>query len=148
MPFCFPLTPVLRLRQSLEERERLRLAMIISRINQIDCQSDALDREKTQTCTRISDHLRLGMTAAELRLERARITSLNQAKKALTGQKTKLEQQRTEQQAALREAQRDRKTVENLRDQKLELYRRDCERRAQQAVDDLFGLRLARSQRS
>jgi flagellar export protein FliJ len=148
MAFHFPLQPVLRLRQSLEERERLRLAMIINCINQIDQQCEALDQDKMQTGGRISDHLQAGMAAVELRLERARIISLNQTKKALLQQKAKLEQQRNAQEATLREAQRERKTLEDLREHKLELYRRDWERHEQQRFDDLFGQRLGTSKQS
>jgi len=148
MAFNFPLKPVLRLRQSLEERERLRLGLIVHRINQVNQQSDALDREKTEARSCLVDQLQSGMTAAELRLERSRLASLNQAKKILLGQRANLEQQKNAQQEVLRVAQRSRKTLENLRDHKFEIYRQDSERRAQRVVDDLFGLRLARSERT
>jgi len=141
MSFHFPLQPVFRLRQSLEERERLRLAMIIGYLNQVNQLIEKLDQEKLRVASDLEERLKTGLTAAELQFELARKAALEQQKKGLRQQLAKLEEQRRAQEQAFREAQRKRKIVENLRDLKLELYRQEQARREQQRVDDLFGLR-------
>ncbi len=141
MPFHFPLQPVFRLRQSLEERERLRLAVIIGYINQVNQLIEKLDREKLRVSNGLEERLKAGMAAGELQFELARKAAIEQQKKALRQQLAKLEEQRAAQEQAFREAQRKRKIVENLRDLKLELYRQEEARREQQRVDDLFRLR-------
>ncbi|HXJ96865.1 MAG TPA: flagellar export protein FliJ [Terriglobia bacterium] len=141
MPFHFSLQPVFRLRQSLEERERLRLAMIIGYLNQLNQLIEKLDQEKLRLSSGLEDRLKAGITAGELQFELARKAALEQQKKGLRQQLAKLEEQRAAQKQAFREAQRKRKIVENLRDLKLELYRQEEARREQQRVDDLFGLR-------
>ena len=146
MAFHFPLKPILRLRHSLEERERLRLAMIINRINQLSRQGEQLAHERKQGGERIASNLATGMRAGELLLERSRLAAIDQTQKALAEHKAEVEQQRSGQEQALREAQRNRKTLENLRDHKFELYRLEQERRNQQRVDDLFGLRRVNSE--
>lgn len=141
MSFHFSLQPVFRLRQSLEERERLRLAMIIGYLNQLNQLIQQLDQERRQVSSGLEQRLKAGMTAGELHFELARKAALEQQKKGLRQQLAKLEEQRAAQEQAFREAQRKRKIIENLRDLKLELYRQEEARREQQRVDDLFGLR-------
>jgi len=141
MSFHFPLQPVFRLRHSLEERERLRLAMIIACLNQVNQLIEKLDQEKLRVASALEERLKSGMAAGELHFELARKAALEQQKKGLRQQLAKLEEQRAVQEQAFREAQRKRKIVENLRDLKLEIYRQEEARREQQRVDDLFGLR-------
>jgi flagellar protein FliJ len=141
MPFHFSLQPVFRLRQSLEERERLRLAMIIGYLNQLNQLIEQLDQEKLRVSSALEKSLKAGMTAGELQFELARMAGIEQQKKSVRLQITKLEEQRAAQEQAFREAQRKRKIVENLRDLRLELYRREEARHEQQRVDDLFGQR-------
>lgn len=141
MSFHFSLQPVFRLRQSLEERERLRLAMIIGYLNQLNQLIQQLDQERRQVSSGLEQRLKAGMTAGELHFELARKAALEQQKKGLRQQLAKLEEQRAAQEQTFREAQRKRKIIENLRDLKLELYRQEEARREQQRVDDLFGLR-------
>lgn len=143
MPFHFPLQPVLRLQQSLEERERLRLGLIIAALNKLKQHCHRLDQVKFQLANGLAERLQAGMAAAEIHFERARIAAIEQQKNNLLEQKDKLEQQRAAQERAFREVQRKRKTLENLRDRKLEQYRRIQQRREQEQVDDLFGLRRA-----
>jgi len=141
MPFHFSLQPVFRLRQSLEERERLRLAVIIGYLNQLNQLVEHLDQEKRRIASGLEERLKTGMAAGELQFELARMAAFEQQKKGVRLQLAKLEEQRAAQEQAFREAQRKRKIVENLRDLKLELYRREEARREQQRVDDLFGQR-------
>lgn len=141
MPFHFSLQPVFRLRQSLEERERLRLAMIIGYLNQLNQLIEQLDQEKLRVSSALEKTLKAGMTAGELQFELARTAGIELQKKSVRLQIAKLEEQRAAQEQAFREAQRKRKIVENLRDLRLELYRQEEARHEQQRVDDLFGQR-------
>ena len=143
MPFHFSLQPVLRLQQSLEERERLRLALIIAALNKLNQHRQRLDQQKAELANGLAERLKAGMAAVEIHFERARLVAIEQQKNNLLQQKDKLEQQRAAQEQAFREAQRKRKTLESLRDRKLEQYRRIQRRREQERVDDLFGLRHA-----
>jgi len=143
MPFHFPLQPVLRLQQSLEDRERLRLALIIAALNKMNQHCQRLDQQKLKLANGLAERLKTGMAAAEIHFECADLAAIEQQKNNLLQQKDKLEQQRTAQEQAFREAQRKRKTLESLRDRKLEQYRRIQQRREQERVDDLFGLRRA-----
>jgi flagellar export protein FliJ len=143
--FHFPLQPVLRLRHSLEERERLRLAVIIGYLNQLNQRCEELDQQKAQISSALAERLNTGVLAIELHVERARILSLERWKNTLLQQKAKLEEQRVVQEQALIEAQRKRKVLENLHDLRFEIYRQEQQRREQQRVDDLFGQRFAES---
>lgn len=143
MPFHFALQPVLRLQQSLEDRERLRLGLIIAALNKLNQHCHRLDQQKLQLANGLAERLQAGMAAAEIHFERARLAAIGQQKNNLLQQKDKLEQQRAAQEQAFREVQRKRKTLESLRDRKLERYRQFQQRREQDRVDDLFGLRRA-----
>ena len=148
MAFHFSLQPVLRLRLSLEERERLRLALIIGYLNQLNAHRQQLDEDKLQISNSLAERLKVGLLAAELHFERARMSSIDKQKQFLLQQIAKLEQQRVAQEQAFREAQRNRKILEKLREDQYELYRLELARREQQRVDDLFGLRHARLEKS
>jgi flagellar protein FliJ len=143
LSFHFPLQPVLRLQQSLEERERLRLGLIIAALNKLKQHCDELEQQRLQLANGLAERLQAGMAAVEIHFERARLAAIEQQKNLLLQQKDKLEQQRAAQEQAFREVQRKRKTLENLRDRKLEQYRQMEQRREQERVDDLFGLRRA-----
>ena len=56
-----------------------------------------------------------------------------------------MEQERNKQQAVYLEARQKREIVESLRDRQAAEYRRECERREQQALDDLFLMRAGRN---
>jgi len=145
MAFHFPLQPVLRLRQSLEERERLRLALIISALNQLRLQCETLDQQVATAASSLCERLQSGMAAGEVQLVRAGMASCRRQKEGLLQRIAALQEQRNQQERAFREAQRHRKVMERLRDLKLDAYRKDQARREQQRLDDQFGQRHARA---
>jgi flagellar export protein FliJ len=144
MAFEFPLQPVLRLRQSLEERERLRLAMVIAAINQLHLHCERLEQQTVEAGRSLCEKLKTGMAAGEVELIRTIMSSFRRRKEALLQRIAALQQQRSQQQQAFRDAQRKRKIIEKLREVELEAYRRDQARREQQLLDDQFGQRRAR----
>jgi flagellar export protein FliJ len=144
MAFHFRLQPLLRLRQSLEERERLRLTLILSAINQLRLQCERLDHDAANTAQDLCKQLATGMTAADVQLVGIGIVSSRHRKELLLQKIAAMTEQRNHQERAFRDAQRRRKVLERLRDLQLEAYKRDQGRREQQRLDDEFGLRRAR----
>jgi flagellar protein FliJ len=144
MSFSFRLQPLLRLRQSLEDRERLRLTLILSAINQLRLQCERLDQDMADSAGDLCKHLASGMSAADVQLVRTGIVSCRRRKQLLLQKMAALAEQRNQQERAFQEAQRKRKVLERLRDLQLEAYKREQDRREQQRLDDEFGLRRAR----
>lgn len=145
MAFHFRLQPLLRLRQSLEDRERLRLKLILSAINQLRLQCERLDQDVADTAQDLYQHLAAGMAAADVQLVRVRIVSSRRRKELLLQKMAAMTEQRNKQERAFREAQRKRKILERLRELQLDAYHREQARREQQRLDDEFGLRRARA---
>jgi flagellar export protein FliJ len=145
MAFHFRLQPLLRLRQSLEERERLRLTLILSAINQLRRQCEQLDQDVADAAQDLCTQLAGGMAAADVQLVRIGMVSSRRQKEILLQKITAMTEQRHQQERVFRDAQRKRKILERLRDLQLEAYKREQGRREQQRLDDEFGLRRARS---
>ncbi len=145
MAFHFRLQPVLGLRQSLEDRERLRLTLILSAINQLRLQCERLDQDVADAAQDLCKQLAAGMPAADVQLVRTGMVLSRRRKELLLQKMAAMTEQRHQQERAFRDAQRKRKTLERLRDLQLEAYKREQERREQQRLDDEFGLRRARS---
>jgi flagellar export protein FliJ len=141
MAFHFVLQPVLRLRQSLEDRERLRLALVLSCLAKLDQACRQLDLQQNQIAKAVRDRLQSGMAAAELHFEQARVSALQRNKSTLLLQRAALEKEKVAQERALAEAQRKRKTVENMRERQFDLYRQAQQRIDQQRVDELYSAR-------
>ena len=145
MAFHFRLQPLLRLRQSLEERERLRLTLILSAINQLRRQCEQLDQDVADAAQDLCTQLAGGMAAADVQLVRIGMVSSRRQKEILLQKITAMTEQRHQQERVFRDAQRKRKILERLRDLQLEAYKREQGRREQQRLDDEFGLRRART---
>ena len=137
MPFHFTLQPLFRLRQSLEDRERLRLARLLAFLGKVNQQCRHLDADRNQILNELGNRLQSGMLAGELHFERARAEAVQRNKRVLLVQKAQLEKEKNVQEVALTDAQRRRKIVENLRARQLELYGQTQRRVEQQRTDDL-----------
>jgi len=144
MAFHFRLQTLLHLRQSLEDRERLRLTLILSAINRLRLQCERLDQDVADSAQDLCKHLAAGMPAADVHLVRLGMVSSRRHKELLLQKVVALTEQRHQQERAFRDAQRKRKILERLRDLQLEVYKREQDRREQQRLDDEFGLRRAR----
>jgi flagellar export protein FliJ len=138
MSFHFSLQAVLRLRESFERRERLRLEIIAREIAKASqqCQHALLDRDKARL--ELQNKLRQGTTATEMQFElacdRARVRRIE----ALNEHLGKLQDLRRRQLEVFRKAQQQRKILENLRDRQLAAYQLIQNRREQQQMDDRF----------
>lgn len=137
MPFRFPLQPIFRLRQSLEDRERLRLGRLLAFLAKVNQQCSHLDSDRNRILSEVGDRLKSGMLAGELHFERARADAVQRYKRVLLVQKAQIEKEKSVQEVALTDAQRRRKIVENLRARQLEVYGQTQRRVEQQRADDL-----------
>lgn len=146
MAFRFPLQSLLKLRLAFEERERQRLAAVISRLNQLRSQYQAWQQQKHTAETKLTEQLKKGMIAVEFYFANASLEAEARRLKLVLAEITKVDQLRQAQQAAYLEAQKKRKILERLRDRQAEAYRLVEDRREQQRQDELFTIRHSRKQ--
>lgn len=143
MPFQFPLQTVLHLRQSIEHQQELRLRaanQLVARARHLIGQID--DRIQ-EAHNRQASELTSGTTAAEIRFTLQCEVALLQQKAAIQQELPRLQKLRDEQQIIFQRARRERETLGSLRERQLQAYQRECSRRAQRQLDDLFLLRQA-----
>jgi flagellar export protein FliJ len=138
MAFRFPLQALLRVRQSREERERGRLALLNTQIGRMRQEQDILNRDRVLAWTEIFHGLKAGMTGAELQFEMASMATRAYRQEELRKQIVKLQKERIVQERLFREAQKHRKILDSLRERKLRDYLQVRGRQEQQQVDDLF----------
>jgi flagellar FliJ protein len=143
MAFRFPLQAVLQARRSYERREELRLAIITAYLHQLRREFEDLSQQKIMTHRRLTERLREGMIACQYQFEMASMAAIAERQRLMAIEIAKAERRRAAQERAYREAQKSRKTLENLRDRQWAAYRQVQLRRDQQQVDDLFAIRLA-----
>jgi flagellar export protein FliJ len=148
MAFRFPLQALLRVRQSYEERERRRLALLNTQIGRLQQEHEILNQEGVSAWAQISLGLKAGMSGAELQFEMASMTTRAYRQEELRKQIARLQQERIVQERLFREAQKRRKILDSLRERKLRDYLEVRGRQEQQQVDDLFMVRLTSESRS
>jgi len=144
MAFRFPLQALLKLRLGFEERERLRLAAVISRLHQLRSQYEAGQQQKRAAEIKLMQQMRAGMIAVEFHFAQASLEAEGRRLKLVLAEIAKVEQLRQAQQAAYLEAQKKRKILERLRERQAEVYRLEEDRREQQRQDELFTIRQGR----
>ncbi len=145
MAFRFSLQALLRLRRSYEQRERLRLLALASAIARLRTLLEEISSEQQRIFQTQQESLVAGTSGAELHLLQSSLVLQVEKQKTLQEQIRRVEQQLDAQKLAYREAQKNRKILENLRDRQLEIYELEQNRREQQALDDLFNMRRAQS---
>jgi len=141
MPFRFPLSPVLRLRESLEHREHLALQALYSQTAEVRSDIKALDQVLAQARSRRSAQLLEGTPAAYLQLEMEGEARVAHRRQALTAQLAELQSKVKEQIGKYQQARQKRETLEELRRQQFQEHVREEATREQQAGDELFLLR-------
>jgi len=141
MPFRFPLSPVLRLRENLERREYLALQTLYAQAAEVRSDIKALEQVLAQARRRRSENLLTGMPAAHLQLELEGEARVVHKRQALTAKLAELQDKVNEQIGKYQQARQKRETLEELRRQQLEEYVREEATREQQAKDELFLLR-------
>jgi len=93
MPFRFPLSPVLRLRESLERREYLALQALYSQAAEVRSDIKAVEQVLAQARSQRSTQLLEGIPAAHLQLELEGEARVAHRREALTAQLIELQGQ-------------------------------------------------------
>jgi len=138
MPFQFSLQAVLRLRTSYEHMERLRLLAIAALIVRARAEIAALEGESRAARQSTQGRLEKGVMAGELHFEDSTESVRAQRKRVLAARLVELEKKQDVQREAYRAARQKREILTNLRERKLEQYRREQQRREQQRMDEAF----------
>lgn len=141
MPFCFSLAAVLRVRESLAQREEARLRAAhqeLARTRQAlaDCQAEHLAFRRQN-----ASGLCQGGSGAGLEFAAACQRAFARREQALTRRCGELEALRKVRQAAYLRARREQRAVETLRDEQRRAWEAEQARRTQQAQDELFLMR-------
>jgi flagellar export protein FliJ len=144
MAFHFSMETLLRLRHSLERKERLTLEDLARRIAAVRTEIAELQQEHRAALALQSGGLKGGLNASELHFAQACEAVREARHRSLTDRLVELEKQHRLQQSVFLEARQKREVLDNLRDRQESEYRRDRDRREQQDVDDLFLMRAGK----
>lgn len=142
MAFEFSLAAVLRYRQSLEERERLRLQSLHARRTALLREVHETREARAHWQTSIRQRLQQAPTpAVEVQLATACCDGLERRQQQLQAGLLQLQVEITAQARRYQEQHQKREALESLRDLRLGEYRLLQRRREQAALDELFLLR-------
>ena len=141
MAFRFSLEPVLRLRVSYERLERLRLLAIAAMLIRVREEITAAAREEAAARHVRREMLSHGTEAAEIQFGVSAEQARARRNRELFTRAANLDRQHAKQSRAYQAARHKREILENLHAQRLREYQRGQERRAQQALDELYLLR-------
>ena len=142
MAFRFSLASVLRLRESLEKREEIALQMIQMEIALLRRNIDELTAEIAQRYEGLQAQM---LHPVEARRMHLMLNEIDQAIDVRQDLILKLEvslQKQHEQLKAYRNAVRDRRTLSEMRSQKLAEYEQSQQRLQQKFIDDIFAARF------
>lgn len=140
MAFRFSLQTILRLRESYERLERMRLLALTAAVAQLKLEIHALDAESAGAQRRLREKLAGGLSGAEMQFEAACEKLRAEHKKALEEKLRATEKMHAKQQAAYRLARQKRRILENLRERRREEYKREQARREQQQLDEIHSI--------
>jgi flagellar export protein FliJ len=136
MAFHFALDPVVRFRQSVEDREQAALEKIAGELAQL---SEALESAKQKIqeseAARVAD-LCKPTIGLHVHASYGEVMHWKQRRKDLEGQLKQLEQARDMQLRVYEAARRDREILTNMHDKQRAAYESDRTRREQKTLDD------------
>jgi flagellar export protein FliJ len=141
MGFEFGLQGLLRVRESFERKEELKLAVVIGELKRMKMMLANVREELASVGDRINNLLARGTTGADLHLlcfEKMLLERREQALGQIVARALKEVQQ---QQIRLQEARQKRKVLEDLREKQLALFLLAEGRKDQQILDDTFLMR-------
>lgn len=138
MAFQFSLRALLRLRQSYEQRERMRLSLLNAAYARLQQEYEETAQLRARRFEELKHHLRIGMAGSEFRTTMNSLQQSAARQLRLKGQMKTLEIQARKQAEIFLESQKKRKILESLRERELRAYELDENRREQQRIDDLF----------
>jgi flagellar export protein FliJ len=144
MAFKFSLATVLRLREIAEGREERLLMQIRQQMAQSQQELADLDARCTSVIAQRESELQGQIPATELQDSYLQISTLEERKKIVREHLMKLETLRVQQMKVYETAHRNREVIEQIREEKLELFQREQVRQEQHVMDDNFASRKAR----
>ncbi|HME33123.1 MAG TPA: hypothetical protein VKG65_10255 [Terriglobales bacterium] len=142
MAFHFTLEAVLRFRQSLEDRELLRLQTLLARRTALLHEQQQI----RQAALNLQEETKLALQqqptpAVEIHFAMARLYALEQRQRLIQEQLHEIESAITEQRSLFQQQRRNREVLETLRDAQLRDYRLMQQRREQARLDEMHLLR-------
>jgi flagellar export protein FliJ len=144
MGFVFPLATVLRMRESIEQREERALQHIHLEIARVERRIDDLNRHISDAHEARAQALRRVIAASHLHAMLQDTQTAEEHVLALRTSLAALREQRETQRAVYQAAHRDHETLLNLYDAQRKSYQQEQLRAEQRSLDDIF---LARTQR-
>ncbi len=141
MGFEFAFQALYRLRQSVEHQQELRLRAANHQVAKVRHAIDQVHEQLQRLQTVSTRHLDVGTTAAEIRFALSTMDFLAARDQDLQRILRHACSIRDQQENIFRQARRECETLEILRDQQLNTYKRLQMRREQRTLDDLFLLR-------
>jgi flagellar export protein FliJ len=143
MAFHFSLRALLRLRESVEKAELLRLQSIAAQAVQLRLEIESIDSEIKTRRQELLDQTAGGISGAELHLAALSEAARQQRRAQMLIKLNEVEQLRKKQQLRYTHAHQQREILSNLRERQLSVYVREQARREQQQIDELFLIRRA-----
>jgi flagellar export protein FliJ len=144
MAFKFSLATVLRLREIAADREERLLMQIRQQMAQSQQELVELDARCIAVVAQRESELTHQIPATELQDSYMQISVLEERKRVVREHLLKLETLRLQQMKIYETAHRDLEVIEQIREEKLELFQREQVRREQHDMDDNFAARKAR----
>lgn len=144
MSYHFPLSPVLWLREVVEEREERLLKNIQQEIASTAEQLSAVAAELAGADADRRGEVASSCSAIQLHARYEHLDGLRQKRMELEQRMEKLEELRGRQMIAYQAARRDREMLDQLHGQGLTVYEAEEARREQSRLDDSFGAQRAR----
>jgi flagellar export protein FliJ len=144
MAFRFPLATVLRVRESIEQREERALQRLQLEIARARRQIEELSAQIANAHLAREEALRHPIPAGHLHTMLWDAQAAVEKKKTLLHALHTLEQQRDQQMKLYQAAHRDREMLTDMQDQQLSAYQQEQSRTQQKHLDDIF---IARRQR-
>jgi len=142
--FRFPLAPVLKLRESLEERELQLLEQAQHEIGRTVHLLEELRNQRHVVLTARERELANGMVAANLHFSEHLQRRLQEQEHALEARLAELQFRRNRQMGIYEEAKRKRQALSELREKQLAAYESKLAHQAQRNSDDSYLARFRR----
>ena len=141
MTFRYPFQSILRLRESLERQEELRLFAIAATVARLRMQIEECERARLEARRLASRELIAGSAGAVLQFANLCDAAAVEVQRQLQIRLVDAEQERVKQLDVYRNARQRRKIFEGLRDQQEASYDREIAHRQQESADESFLMR-------
>jgi flagellar export protein FliJ len=145
MAFRFPLATVLRVRESIEQREERALQKIQLEMARVAHQIEELNEAMAKAHAAREQALRKAMPGGELQSMLWQVQAAGETKKALLVTLQELEKLRLQQMKVYQAAHRDHETMINMFNEQRDVYEVDQARSQQKYLDDIFMARRHRA---